>query len=124
MIKRAKATVSGGDFNTKLGNLADAISAIEGGSAANPGNIRDSAGNIGATGSLSHQLDIAFVSQTSAYYTVEMTFREFAWMYVSGTTPGDWPKVISGDNPDTWATFVAGRLGVSPDSRVWDYLNS
>ncbi len=124
MSRRAKATVTGFSVDTKLQGLADAISIIEGGSVSNPGNIRDGSGAIGKTGDLLSQLNTDFISQNSKYYDASMTFRQFAWMYVSGTTVGNWDAVAPTDNPDNWADFVAGQLGVSADSKVWDYLNS
>ena len=111
-------------MDERLQSLADAISTIEGGTASNPGNIRDGSGKIGATGNLLAQLRLDFITQNSKYYDASMTFRQFAWMYVSGTTVGDWDKVAPTDNPDNWADFVAGHLGTTADSKVWDYLNS
>ncbi len=124
MSRRAKAAVTGTAVNDRLQSLADAISQIEGGTVSNPGNIRDNSGAIGKTGNLLAQLNTDFISQNSRYYDANMTFRQFAWMYVSGTTVGDWDKVAATDNPDTWADFVSGHLGTTADSKVWDYLNS
>lgn len=124
MAQRAKASVTGGSFDFKLQQLAEAISIIEGGTPENPGNIRDHSGAIGVSGDLNGLLRRAFVTQDSKYYRADMTFTEFAWMYVSGTTPGNWSKVIKTDNPDKWAAFVAGHLGVSVDTTVWEFLNS
>jgi hypothetical protein len=113
---------SGQEF--RLRQLADAIGQIEGGSVSNPGNIRDSSGAIGQSGDLLTLLRRGFITGGSRYYSPDMTFTEFGWMYVSGTTPGDTSKVIKGDNPDNWAAFVAGKLGVSVDSTVGDFVNS
>lgn len=119
------ATLSGsGDYGQELRvqQLADAISGIEGGSPSNPGNIRDGSGSIGESGDLAALLRRGFVTGGSRVYSPDMTFQEFAWMYVAGTAPGG--KHDPRDNPDNWAAYVAGKLGVSTDSRVGDFINS
>lgn len=124
MAKKAQATPLSGTSQNRVQQLADAISGIEGGSPTNPGNIKDSLGNIAQEASLTLKLNYDFVEGWSTLYDPSMTFSQFAWMYVAGTTPGDWSKVAPGDNPDNWASYVAGKLGVSIDSTVGDFLQS
>lgn len=108
----------------RITQLSGAIAEIEGGTPQNQGNIRAADGSIAQSASLSGMMTRAFLDLNSSLYTPDMTFKELAWMYVAGTTPGDWTKVDPRDNPDNWAHFVAGKLGVSVDSSVGDFINS
>lgn len=108
----------------RVQQLASAISGIEGGSPTNPGNIKNSIGSIAQSADLIGKLNYDFVLAESSLYSRDMTFSQLAWMYVAGTTPGDWSKVAAGDNPDNWAAYVAGTLGVDVNSTVGDFLNS
>lgn len=124
MAKKANATPLTGTSEQRVVQLSNAIAGIEGGSASNPGNIKDSLGNIAESADLIAKLNYDFVAGWSTLYSPSMTFTQFAWMYVAGTTPGDWSKVAPGDNPDNWASYVAGALGVSVSSTVGDFLQS
>ena len=124
MAKRSKANPLSGVVQGRVQQLVDAISGIEGGSASNPGNIKDSLGNIAETADLTAKINFDFVEGWSTLYSPDMTFKQLAWMYVAGTVPGDWGKVAPGDNPDNWAAYVAGKLGVGVDSTVGEFLQS
>lgn len=124
MAKRAKANPLSGVVQGRIQQLASAISGIEGGTPSNPGNIKNSLGNIAEQADLTAKLNYDFVEGWSTLYDPSMTFKQLAWMYVAGTVPGDWSKVATGDNPDNWAAYVAGNLGVSVDSTIGDFLQS
>jgi hypothetical protein len=114
----------------RINQLADAISRIEGGSPSNPGNIRNlSTGAIAESASLTGRLSDIFLAGKSAYYSADMSFRALAWTWVCG--PMAWnggnvkPDLCDKrDNPENWAAFVAGALGVEVDSAVGDFINS
>ncbi len=103
----------------------------------NPGNIRDGcAGQICSypdpvTGwqHLYNKLDFDLIAEFdgrlphSMIYHPSMSFQEFAWMWVNGTTPGD-ELVSATDHPDNWASVVSGQLGFSPADTISDYLSS
>lgn len=124
MAKRAKNNPLSGVIQGRVEQLASAISGIEGGSPSNPGNIKDSLGNIAESASLVAKLNFDFVEGWSTLYSPDMSFKQLAWMYVAGTVPGDWSKVAPTDNPDNWAAYVSGQLGVSVDSTVGEFLQS
>lgn len=124
LVARAKANPLSGATQSRVQQLVSAISGIEGGSLTNPGNIRDSLGNIAESADLTAKINYDFVLGESTIYSPDMTFTEFAWMYVAGTTPGNQAAVAPGDNPDNWAAYVAGQLGVSVNSSVGEFLTS
>ncbi len=124
MARKAKASPLSGVVQGRVQQLVSAISGIEGGSPSNPGNIKDSLGNIAQDADLTAKINFDFVEGWSTLYSPDMSFRQLAWMYVAGTVPGDWSKVAPGDNPDNWAAYVAGQLGVPVDSAVGEFLQS
>ena len=126
MTMKAKATVAGGSLtDSRIQALADAIGGIEGSPGGNLG-IRQ--GKTATRDDLVTFLTGAFVNGTSSYYDASMSFRALAWTWVCG--PQAWnggdpkPELCDPrDNPETWASFVAGRLGVDVNSSVGEYLS-
>jgi len=50
------------------------------------------------------------LTNTSRYYNSNMTIRQVAVTYTGN------------DNPDAWASIVAGKLGVTPDTKMSDIV--
>jgi len=139
LVVKAKGAVippeTGGDrVEERLRELADAIAYAENGPCMtnfrnNPGNIKGRDGQIKTFSSwqegydyLLADLRYGFIEQKSSLYSPAMTFRELAWMWVCGGVPGS--VCDPRDNPDAWASTVAGRLGVDVMSTVGEFLQS
>jgi len=115
MISRMKTEV-----DTRVKKIAEAIAAAEGyyvsGSLPqrlnNPGSLKGSDGKLVAFASaqdgwnaLYRQVQLILLG-ASKWYTPDMSIEEIARVYTGG------------DKPDVWASIVAAKLGVTPDTPI------